>query len=148
MYVVSYKHMVIQVVKFVKAGKIQKAREALRIEIDGVDGDLVIGAKAVRELLGNYPRTVEISRVRERGPDGVVITYAGTARMSTTGRGLVMYIAGNRYTTPLTQVRQVVAGGRSAALVSKLVDEAIIDADEAQAQGGRRIDEGLAKTFA
>ena len=91
-------------------------------------------------------RTVEISRVTVRG-DQVSITYAGVARASTTGRGVVMHIAGARHTSPLSQVRDVVAGTRSAALVSQMVDEAIIDADEAQ-QGGRRIDEGLAKTFA
>jgi hypothetical protein len=135
------------VVHFEKAGKLERARSALRIVLDdqaGAGGDLVIGAAAVRDLMAG--RTVEISRVTVRG-DQVSITYAGVARASTTGRGVVMHIAGARYTSPLSQVRDVVAGTRSAALVSQMVDEAIIDADEAQ-QGGRRIDEGLAKTFA
>ncbi len=134
-------------VHFEKAGKLERARSALRIVLDdqaGAGGDLVIGAAAVRDLMAG--RTVEISRVTVRG-DQVSITYAGVARASTTGRGVVMHIAGARYTSPLSQVRDVVAGTRSAALVSQMVDEAIIDADEAQ-QGGRRIDEGLAKTFA
>ena len=134
-------------VHFEKAGKLERARSALRIVLDdqaGAGGDLVIGAAAVRDLMAG--RTVEISRVTVRG-DQVSITYAGVARASTTGRGVVMHIAGARYTSPLSQVRAVVAGTRSAALVSQMVDEAIIDADEAQ-QGGRRIDEGLAKTFA
>jgi len=137
--------------QFVKAGKLEKTYNALRIVLDnqaGAGGDLVIGAAAARDLLAG--RTVEISRVTVRG-DQVSITYAGVARASTTGRGVVMHIAGARYTSPLAQVRAVVAGTRSAALVSQMVDEAVIDADRVQAQaqrGGRRIDEGLAKTFA
>jgi len=135
--------------QFIKAGKLEKTYNALRIVLDdqaGAGGDLVIGAAAVRDLMAG--RAVEISRVTVRG-DQVSITYAGVARASTTGRGVVMHIAGARYTSPLAQVRAVVAGTRTAALVSRMVDEAVIDADKAQAQqGGRRIDEGLAKTFA
>jgi hypothetical protein len=137
--------------QFIKAGKLEKTYNALRIVLDnqaGAGGDLVIGAAAARDLLAG--RTVEISRVTVRG-DQVSITYAGVARASTTGRGVVMHIAGARYTSPLSQVRAVVAGTRAAALVSQMVDEAVIDADEVRAQaqqGGRRIDEGLAKTFA
>jgi hypothetical protein len=134
--------------QFIKAGKLEKTYNALRIVLDnraGAGGDLVIGAAAVRDLMAGR-RVVEISRVTVRG-DQVSITYAGVARASTTGRGVVMHIAGARYTSPLSQVRAVVAGTRSAALVSQMVDEAIIDADEAQ-QGGRRIDEGLAHSFA
>ena len=133
--------------QFVKAGKLEKTYNALRIVLDnqaGAGGDLVIGAAAARDLLAG--RTVEISRVTVRG-DQVSITYAGVARASTTGRGVVMHIAGARYTSPLAQVRAVVAGTRAAAVVSLMVDEAVIDADEAQ-QGGRRIDEGLAHSFA
>ncbi len=112
----------------------------------GAGGDLVIGAQAVRDLMTGR-RVVEISRVTTRG-DQVNITHAGVARASTTGRGVVMHIAGARYTSPLSQVRAVVAGTRTAALVSQMVDEAVIDADEAQAQqSGRRIDEGLAHSF-
>ena len=134
-------------VHFEKAGKLERAHSALRIVLDaqaGTSGDLVIGAAAVRDLLAG--RTVEISRVTVRG-DQVSITYAGVARASTTGRGVVMHIAGARYTSPLAQVRAAVAGTRAAAVVSLMVDEAVIDADEAQ-QGGRRIDEGLAHSFA
>ena len=131
--------------QFIKAGKLERAHSALRIVLDGrASGDLVIGAAAVRDLLAG--RTVEISRVTVRG-DQVSITYAGVARASTTGRGVVMHIAGARYTSPLAQVRAAVAGTRAAAVVSLMVDEAVIDADEAQ-QGGRRIDEGLAHSFA
>jgi hypothetical protein len=138
--------------QFIKAGKLEKTYNALRIVLDnqaGAGGDLVIGAAAVRDLMAGQ-RVVEISRVTVRG-DQVSITYAGVARASTTGRGVVMHIAGARYTSPLSQVRAVVAGTRSAALVSQMVDEAVIDADETQAQaqqGGRRIDEGLAHSFA
>jgi len=137
--------------QFKKAGKLERAHSALRIVLDdqaGAGGDLVIGAAAARDLLAG--RTVEISRVTVRG-DQVSITYAGVARASTTGRGVVMHIAGARYTSPLSQVRAVVAGTRAAALVSQMVDEAVIDADEVRAQaqqGGRRIDEGLAHSFA
>ena len=137
--------------QFKKAGKLERAHSALRIVLDdqaGAGGDLVIGAAAVRDLMAG--RAVEISRVTVRG-DQVSITYAGVARASTTGRGVVMHIAGARYTSPLSQVRAVVAGTRAAALVSQMVDEAVIDADEVRAQaqqGGRRIDEGLAHSFA
>ena len=136
--------------QFVKAGKLERAHSALRIVLDdqaGAGGDLVIGAAAAQDLLAGR-RVVEISRVTVRG-DQVSITYAGVARVSTTGRGVVMFIGGDRYTSPLSQARAVVAGTRAAALVSQMVGEAVIDADEAQAQqGGRRLDEGLAKTFA
>ena len=120
--------------QFIKAGKLEKTYNALRIVLDnqaGAGGDLVIGAAAVRDLMAGQ-RVVEISRVTVRG-DQVSITYAGVARASTTGRGVVMHIAGARYTSPLSQVRAVVAGTRTAALVSQMVDEAVIDADEAQA---------------
>ncbi len=138
--------------QFVKAGKLEKTYNALRIVLDnqaGAGGDLVIGAAAVRDLLAG--RTAEISRVEVRGDgDEVVITYGGTARMSTTGRGVVMHIAGDRYTSPMAQVQAVVAGDRAGALVSRLVDEVppIIDADRVQVQNGRPIDEGLETSFA
>ncbi len=135
-------------VEFIKAGKIRKAYQALRVEIDGVDGDLVIGAQATRDLLtGN--RMVEVNRIIER-PEGVAITLAGTARMSTTGRAIVLYLGGARYTSPIAQVRAVVAGTRSAALVSRVLEDVapVIDADRVQAQAaGRPIDEGLETWF-
>jgi len=140
-------------VRFEKAGKLEKTYKALRIVIDdqtGGRGDLIIGARAVRDLPTG--RMVELNRVQMRDGE-VVIALAGTARVSTTGRALMIYTGGDRYTVPMAQVRAVVAGTRTAALVSRMVDEPVIDADEAQAQaqaqqGGRRIDEGLAKTFA
>ena len=130
--------------QFIKAGKLEKTYNALRIVLDdqaGAGGDLVIGAAAVRDLMAG--RAVEISRVTVRG-DQVSITYAGVARASTTGRGVVMHIAGARYTSPLAQVRAVVAGTRTAALVSRMVDEPVIDADRVQRE---RIDAGLIHAF-
>lgn len=137
-------------VKFQKAGKLEKVHGALKITIDdqiGARADLVIGAAAVRDLLGG--RTVEINQVKERG-DEIVITLAGMARMSTTGKAIMLYIAGNRYTVPAAQARAVIAGTRTAALVSRMVDEAspIVDVDAVQAPQGRRIDEGLETSFA
>lgn len=136
-------------VKFQKAGKLEKVHSALKITIDGYyapRGDLVIGAAAVRDLLAG--RTVEISRVEARGPGEIVITYGGVARVSTTGRAVVLHVCGSRYTSPLAQVRAVIEGTRAAALVSRMVDEPVIDADRVQAQSGRPIDEGLEKSFA
>jgi hypothetical protein len=131
-------------VEFIKAGKIRKAYQALRVEIDGVDGDLVIGAQATRDLLtGN--RMVEINRVIERDGE-TIITLVGTARQSVAGKAIVLYLGGARYTSPITQVRAVVAGTRSAALVSRVVEDVapIIDADAVQAQQNERpITEGL-----
>jgi len=136
-------------VKFVKAGKIERAYKALRIVIDDpavTRGDLIVGASAVQELLAGR-RVVEISRVETHGEEAD-ITYGGVARISMTGRAVVWHVCGGRYSTPLAQVKQVVSGARQAAVVSKVVEEIapIIDTDEVQ-MGERRIDEGLEKTF-
>lgn len=136
-------------VRFEKAGKLEKTYKALRIVIDdqtGGRGDLIIGARAVRDLPTG--RMVELNRVQMRDGE-VVIALAGTARVSTTGRALMIYTGGGRYTVPMAQVRAVVAGTRTAALVSRMVDEPVIDADRVQVrQNDRPIDEDLETSFA
>jgi hypothetical protein len=130
--------------QFVKVGRIVKDRRALRIEIDGRNGpgDLVIGAEAVRGLFDG--KEVDVCFVQVRAPDRVFIGCSGTARISRSGRAVTLKIDGQTYTSPLMQVRQVVAGTRTAALLSRPVPAGVIDADREQRE---RIDAGLIHAF-
>ena len=126
--------------QFVKAGRIVKDRHALRVELDGRNGpgDLVIGATAVPELLSG--RRVEINFVQCRTPDRVFIGYSGEAWLSRSGRAVTFRIEGQTYTSPITQVRQIAAGTRASALLSRPTPSPIINGDTA-----RPIDEGLCR---
>ncbi len=142
---------------FIKAGEIRKKYQALEIELDDwqpQDDCLVIGAREINHLL-RRGGLVEISRVVEQG-DEVVISVAGTARKSTTGRALMFFINGERYSVPLLRVKDVISGIRPSAPVSRLVEASILetpifDADkvqveaEARIRNDRPIDEGLEK---
>jgi len=130
--------------QFTKAGRITRDRHALRVEIDGRNGpgDLVIGAAAVRELFDG--KEADVSFVQVRSTDQVFIGWSGTARVSRSGRAITLRIEGQTYTSPIAQVRQVVAGTRAAAILSLPVPAGIIDADGRQA---RPIDEGLTHSF-
>ena len=130
--------------QFVKAGRIVKDRHALRVELDGRNGpgDLVIGATAVPELLSG--RRVEVNFVQCRTPDRVFIGYSGEAWLSRSGRAVTLRIEGVTYTSPIAQVRQVAAGTRASALLSRPVPAGVIDADKAQRAA---IDADLVRSF-
>ena len=130
--------------QFTKAGRITRDRHALRGEIDGRNGpgDLVIGAAAVRELFDG--KEADVSFVQVRSTDQVFIGWSGTARVSRSGRAITLRIEGQTYTSPIAQVRQVVAGTRAAAILSRPAPAPIIDADGRPA---RPIDEGLTHSF-
>ena len=89
------------------------ARHALRVEIDGRNGpgDLVIGAAAVSDLLSG--RRAEINFVQTPTPDRVIIGFSGEAWVSRSGRAATLRIEGVIYSSPIAQVRQVVAGFQS-----------------------------------
>ena len=130
--------------QFVKVGRITRDRHALRVEIDGRNGpgDLVIGAAAVRELFDG--KEVDVSFVQVRSTDQVFIGWSGTARVSRSGRAITLRIEGQTYTSPIAQVRAVIAGTRAAAILSRPAPAPILDADGRQA---RPIDEGLTHSF-
>lgn len=130
--------------QFTKAGRITRDRHALRVEIDGRNGpgDLVIGAAAVRELFDG--KEADVSFVQVRSTDQVFIGWSGTARVSRSGRAITLRIEGQTYTSPIAQVRQVIAGTRAAAILSRPAPAPILDADGRPA---RPIDEGLTHSF-
>lgn len=131
--------------QFTKAGRITRDRHALRVEIDGRNGpgDLVIGAAAVRDLFDG--KEADVSFVQVRSTDQVFIGWSGTARVSRSGRAITLRIEGQTYTSPIAQVRQVVAGTRTAALLSRPAPAPVIDADREQAKS---IDHDLVRSFA
>jgi hypothetical protein len=114
------------------------------VEIDGRNGpgDLVIGAAAVSDLLSG--RRAEINFVQTPTPDRVFIGFSGEAWVSRSGRAATLRIEGVIYSSPIAQVRQVVAGTRTAALLSRPAPAPILDADGRPA---RPIDEGLTHSF-
>ena len=130
--------------QFVKVGRIVKDRRALRIEVDGRDacGEQVIGSSAVSELLTG--RRVDISFVQTPSPDRVFIGFSGEAWVSRSGRAVTLRIEGVIYSSPIGQVRAVLAGTRAAAILSRPEPAGIIDADGRPA---RPIDEGLTHSF-
>ncbi len=131
--------------QFTRVGKIVRAHRALRIEIDGREacGEQIIGAAAVSELLNG--RRVEISFVQTPSPDRVYVGFSGEAWISRSGKAITLRIGGVLYTAPLVQVRQVIAGTRAAAILSRPEPAGIIDADREQAKS---IDHDLVRSFA
>ena len=130
--------------QFTRVGKIVRAHRALRIEIDGREacGEQIIGAAAVSDLLSG--RRVDVSFVQTPTPDRVFIGFSGEAWVSRSGKAVTLRIEGQTYTSPIAQVRQVVAGTRTAALLSRPAPAPILDADGRPA---RPIDEGLIHAF-
>ena len=118
--------------QFTRVGKIVRAHRALRIEIDGREacGEQIIGAAAVSDLLSG--RRAEINFVQTPTPDRVFIGFSGEAWVSRSGRAVTLRIEGVIYSSPIAQVRQVVAGTRTAALLSRPAPAPIIDADRVQ----------------
>jgi len=130
--------------QFTRVGKIVRAHRALRIEIDGreVCGEQIISAAAVSDLLSG--RRAEINFVQTPTPDRVFIGFSGEAWVSRSGRAVTLRIEGVIYSSPIAQVRQVVAGTRAAAILSRPEPAPIIDADREQA---KPIDADLVRSF-
>lgn len=126
--------------QYINAGKLTRDRHALRAEMDDWNGpgDLVIGAQEVPKLLSG--RRAEINFVQCRNPDRVFVGHAGEAWLSRSGRAVTFRIEGQAYTSPIAQVRQVAAGTRASALLSRPTPRPIINGDTA-----RPIDEGLCR---
>ena len=129
--------------KFTPMGKIQKRHDALQVQVDGWQlGELVIAAADVPKLLNG--REVDVNFVQQRDGREPFIGYAGSARISRSGKAINVRIEGQTYTSPIAQVRQVVAGTRTAALLSRPAPAPILDADRVQRE---RIDAGLIHAF-
>lgn len=127
--------------KFTPVGTIEKAHDALQVQVDGWTlGSLVIAAGNVSNLLNGH--AVDVNFVQDRPGREVYIGYAGTARLSRSGKAINVRIESRMMTAPLEQVEQVVTGQRKAARLS--APAPIIDADREQS---RRIDEGLITAF-
>ena len=131
--------------QYTKAGSITLDRHALRVSLNAWNGpgDLVIGSAAVSELLSG--RRVDISFVQSPTPDRVFIGFSGEAWVSRSGKAITLRIGGALYTAPLVQVKQVLAGTRAAAILSRPEPAGIIDADREQAKS---IDHDLVRSFA
>ena len=127
--------------QFTKAGRITRDRHALRVEIDGWQlGQLVIAAADVPKLLNG--QEVDVNFVQQRPGREPFIGYAGSARISRSGKAVNVRIESRLMTTPLKAVQKVITGQQLAARLS--APAPIIDADEEQR---RPIDEGLTHSF-
>lgn len=127
--------------QFNKAGSITRDRCALRVDVDGWKlGELVIGARDVSELLAG--RAVDVSFVQARPGREAFVGYAGTAQLSRSGKAINVRIESRLFTAPLQQVKGVIDGRRTGAVLS--TPAPIIDADRAQREA---IDAGLIRSF-
>lgn len=128
--------------KFTPMGKIQKRHDALQVQVDGWQlGQLVIAAADVPKLLNG--REVDVNFVQQRDGREPFIGYAGSARISRSGKAINVKIEARRMSAPLAAVQKVLSGQQLAARLS--APAPIIDADEEQR---RPIDEGLIRSFA
>ena len=127
---------------FKPVGKIQKDHGALRVVVDGWKlGTLVIAAADVPKMLNG--RVVDVQFVQERPGREVFIGYAGTARISRSGKAVNVKIEARLMTAPLKAVEKVIAGEQAAARLSSPAP--VIDADREQAKS---IDHDLVRSFA
>ena len=128
--------------QFTKAGRITRDRHALRVEIDGWRlGELVIGAADVPKMLNGDEVTIHF--VQQRPGREPFIGYAGSARISRSGKAINVKIESRIMTAPLKAVQKVITGQQLAARLS--APAPIIDADERQRE---RIDADLVRSFA
>jgi len=128
--------------KFTPMGKIQKRHDALQVQVDGWQlGQLVIAAADVPKLLNG--REVDVNFVQQRDGREPFIGYAGTARISRSGRAVNIRIEARLMTAPLKAVEKVITGQQLAARLS--APTPIIDADREQAKS---IDHDLVRSFA
>ena len=125
---------------FKPCGTIQKDHAALRVDLPSWKlGTLVIAADDVSKVLSGRP--VDVSFVQERGED-VFVGFAGTARPSRSGKAINIRIEARLMTVPVAAVQAVVAGTRTAALLSS--PSPVIDADAVQRKA---IDHDLVRSF-
>ncbi|PKL57412.1 MAG: hypothetical protein CVV35_00350 [Methanomicrobiales archaeon HGW-Methanomicrobiales-6] len=126
---------------FKPVGKIQKDHAALRVVMDGWRlGTLVIAAGDISKLLSGDEVTVNF--VQERPGREVFIGYAGTARISRSGRAVNVRIESRLMSAPLAAVQKVLSGQQLAARLS--APAPVIDADREQA---KPIDADLVRSF-
>ncbi len=126
---------------FRPCGKIQKHHDALQVQVDGWRlGELVIGAADVPKMLNGDEVTIHF--VQQRPGREPFIGYAGSARISRSGKAINVKIESRMMTAPLKAVQKVITGQQLAARLS--APAPIIDADREQS---RRIDEGLITAF-
>ena len=127
---------------FRPCGKIQKHHDALQVQVDGWRlGELVIGAADVPKMLNGDEVTIHF--VQQRPGREPFIGYAGSARISRSGKAINVRIESRMMTAPLAQVQKVLSGQQLAARLS--APAPIIDADERQRE---RIDADLVRSFA
>ena len=127
---------------FRPCGKIQKHHDALQVEVDGWTlGSLVIAAGNVSNLLNGH--AVDVNFVQDRPGREVYIGYAGTARISRSGKAVNVRIESRLMSAPLAAVQKVITGQQIAARLSSPAP--IIDADREQAKS---IDHDLVRSFA
>ena len=126
---------------FRPCGKIQKHHDALQVQVDGWTlGSLVIGAADVPKMLNGDEVTIHF--VQQRPGREPFIGYAGSARISRSGKAVNIRIEARLMTAPLKAVEKVIAGEQAAARLSSPAP--IIDADEEQR---RPIDADLVRSF-
>ena len=126
---------------FKPVGKIEKVHDALQVQVDGWRlGELVIGAADVPKMLNGDEVTIHF--VQQRPGREPFIGYAGSARISRSGKAINVRIESRMMTAPLKAVQKVITGQQLAARLSSPAP--IIDADREQS---RRIDEGLITAF-
>ena len=127
--------------KFTPMGKIQKHHDALQVQVDGWRlGELVIAAADVPKMLNGH--TVNVQFVQQRPGREPFIGYAGSARISRSGKAVNVRIESRFMTVPRKALEAVVEGKRKSARLS--APAPIIDADEEQR---RPIDADLVRSF-
>jgi len=126
---------------FKPVGKIEKVHDALRVDLPSWKlGTLVIAAGDIPELLSG--RMVDVNFVQQRPGREAFIGYAGTARVSRSGKAINVRIGSRLMSAPIKQVQRVIVGQQIAARLS--VPAPIIDAEKQQREA---IDVGLVKGF-
>jgi hypothetical protein len=126
---------------FKPVGKIEKVHDALRVDLPSWKlGTLVIAAADVPKLLNGH--AVDVQFVQERPGHEVFIGYAGTARISRSGKAVNVRIESRFMTVPRKALEAVVEGKRKSARLSSPTP--IIDADRVQREA---IDAGLPRSF-
>jgi hypothetical protein len=127
---------------FKPVGKIEKRHDALQVQVDGWTlGTLVIAAADVPKMLNGDEVTIHF--VQQRPGREPFIGYAGTARLSRSGRAVNVRIESRLMSAPLAAVQKVLSGQQLAARLSSPAP--IIDADREQAKS---IDHDLVRSFA